>query len=58
MSKIFSKKYLVTYEVTNLKRKHTDKHTVIVNGSLEKWFTELENKAIDEHYVIIFAIAI
>ena len=58
MSKIFSKKYLVTYEVTNLRRKHTDKHTVIVNGSLEKWFTEVYNKSIDEYYVITFAIAI
>jgi hypothetical protein len=55
MSKIFSKKYLVTYEVTYVKRNHTDRHTTIVNGSLEKWFQEMDK---EHKHVIIFAIAI
>lgn len=55
MSKIFSKKYLVTYEVTNLKRKHTERHTVIVNGNLINWFTELEKDS-ENKYVVILAI--
>lgn len=55
MSKVFSKKYLVTYEVTNLKRRHTEKHTVVVNGSLEKWFVDI-TKDTENKYVITFAI--
>jgi len=57
MSKIFSKKYLVTYDVTNLKRKHTESYTVVVNGGLLNWFDQVSKDTANK-YVITFAIAI